>query len=120
MTVEEAIMELKRHQVMQRVLPVSTKAAIQMAISSLEKEKEPAPQEAETSSNNNNSISNDNTKLKICQDIIDKQIVELVDYYNNQISDYEKNIFNKGQQYRELFFVKNSLEEIINETEKDH
>ena len=70
MTVEEAIMELKRHQVMQRVLPVSTKAAIQMAISSLEKEKEPAPQEAETSSNKNYSIYNDNIKWEICQEII--------------------------------------------------
>ena len=118
MTVEEAIEELKG-------LAISTisskrERALSIAISALEKEKEPAPPEAETSSNNNNSISNYNIKLNICQDIIDKQIVELVDYYNNQISDYEKNIFNKGQQYRELFFVKNALEEIIDETEKDH
>ena len=119
MTVEEAIEELKGLAISAR--PSTCEAlALSIAISALEKEKEPAPQEAETSSSKNNSIDNDNTRLKICQEIIDKQIVELVDYYNNQISDYEKNIFNKGQQYRELFFVKNSLEEVINETEKDH
>lgn len=118
MTVEEAIKELRRQRSMMGV-PASAEAIL-MAILALEKEKEPAPQEAETSSNNNNSINNYNIKLNICQDIIDKQIVELADYYNNQISDYEKNIFNKGQQYRELFFVKNALEEILNETEKDH
>ncbi len=114
MTVEEAIKELRRQQSMMGV-PASPKA-IQMSISALEKEKEPAPQEAETSSNNNCSIKNDNIKLKICQEVIDNQIGELVDYYHNQISDYEKNIFNKGKQYRELLFVKNSLEDKINET----
>ena len=118
MTVEEAIRELSK--LLSPYRDTVMDKALSIAISALEKEKEPAPQEAETSSNNNNSISNYNIKLNICQDIIDKQIVELVDYYNNQISDYEKNIFNKGQQYRELFFVKNALEEIIDETEKDH
>ena len=102
MTVEEAIKELRRQRSMMGV-PASAEAIL-MAILALEKEKEPAPQEAETSSLKNNSIDNDNIKLKICQEVIDNQIGELVDYYHNQISDYEKNIFNKGKQYRELFF----------------
>ena len=75
-------------------------------------EKEPALQEAKTSSSKNNSIDNDNTILKMCQEVIDNQIGELVDYYHNQISDYEKNIFNKGQRHGELLFVRKMLKEV--------
>ena len=118
MTVEEAIEELKG-------LAISTisskrERALSIAISALGKEKEPAPQEAETSSSKNNFINNDNTRLKICQDVIDKQIEDRVDYYNNQLSNDEQAVFNEGQRYRELVFVKKTLEEEINETEKDH
>ena len=114
MTVGEAIRELSK--LLSPYRDTVMDKALSMAISALEKEKEPAPQEAETSSNKNYSNKNDNIKLKICQEVIDNQIGELVDYYHNQISDYEKNIFNKGKQYRELLFVKNSLEDKINET----
>ena len=92
------------------------KIALSMAISALEKEKEPAPQEAETSSKSNTSIKNDNTKLKICQEVIDMQIEELLDYFNGQLSDEEQKAFNKGQRFRELVFVQESLKEKINET----
>ena len=109
MTVEEAIKELRRQRSMMGV-PASAEAVL-MAILALEKEKEPQPEQADKDSSKNNSIYNDNTKLKICQEVIDNQIGELVDYYHNQISDYEKNIFNKGKQYRELLFVKKTLEE---------
>ena len=100
MTVEEAIKQL-REQVVPNGSPASVDA-IAMAISALEKEKEPAPQEAETSSNNNCSIKNDNIKLNIFQEIIDNQIEDYVDYYNNQLSDDEQKAFNEGQRYREL------------------
>lgn len=116
MTVEEAIEKLKG---LAMSITSSTREealALSMAISALEKEKEPQPEQADKDSSKNNSIYNDNTKLKICQEVIDNQIGELVDYYHNQLSDYEKNIFNKGKKYRELLFVKNSLEEKINET----
>ena len=69
MTVEEAIKQLRQRQSMMGT-PASAEA-FRMALSALEKEKEPAPQEAETSSQKNNSIDNDNTKLKICQEIIE-------------------------------------------------
>ena len=96
------------------------RTAIVMGIRALEKEKEQALQEAKTSSNNNCSIKNDNTKLKICQEVIDMQIEELLDYFNGQLSDEEQKAFNKGQRFRELVFVQESLKEKINETEKDH
>ena len=118
MTVEGAIKELRRQQSMMGV-PASAEA-IQMAISALEKEKEPALQEAKTSSNNNYSIKNDNTKSKECQEVIDRQIEELLDYFNGQLSDEEQKAFNKGQRFRELVFVQESLKEKINETEKDN
>ena len=98
MTVEEAI----KHD----------KIAIKKAISALEKEKEPAPQEADTSSSKNNSIDNDNTKLKICQEIIEEQLESLVKYFSHQLSGEEQRAFNEGQRYRELLFVKKTLEEV--------
>ena len=95
MTVEEAIKELRRQRSMMGV-PASAEAIL-MAILALEKEKEPQPEQADKDSSKNNSIDNDNTRLKICQDVIDKQIEKLVDYF--------------GSQYRELVFVKKTLEE---------
>ena len=120
MTVEEAIKRL-REQVAPR-LPKRPEIieAMAMAIEALEiweKEKEPAPQEAETSSSKNSSIYNDNIKLKICQEVIDNQIKELLDYFNGQLSDDEQKTFNKGQRYSELLFVQKYLKEKINETD---
>ena len=109
MTVEEAIKQL-REQVVPNGSPASVDA-IAMAISALEKEKEPAPQEAETSSNNNNSISNYNIKLNICQEIIEEQLESLIKYFSHQLSDEEQIAFNEGQRYRELLFIKKTLEE---------
>ncbi len=111
MTVEEAIKELRRQRSMMGV-PASTEAVL-MAILALEKEKEPAPQKAETSSNKNYPIKDDNTKLKECQEIIGRNIEELV-IYHDQLSDAEK------RQYVDLCFVEKVIKEIINETEKDH
>ncbi len=88
------------------------RTAIVMGIRALEKEKERALQEAKTSSNNNNSISNDNTRLKICQEIIGRNIEQLV-IHHAQLSDAEK------RQYVDLCFVEQVLKEIINETKKD-
>ena len=109
MTVEEAIKELRRQRSIMGV-PASPKA-IQIAISALEKEKEPAPQEAETSSNKNYSNKNDNTKLKECQEVIEEQLESLIKYFSHQLSDEEQRAFNEGQRYRELLFVKKTLEE---------
>lgn len=96
----------------EQALSWGEKVSLKMSISALEKEKEPAPQEAETSSSNNNSISNDNTKLKICQEIIGRNIEQLV-IHHAQLSDAEK------RQYVDLCFVEQVLKEIINETKKD-
>ena len=109
MTVEEAIKELRRQRSMMGV-PASTEAVL-MAISALEREKEPQPEQADKDSSKNNSIDNDNTRLKICQDIIDKQIKEILDYYDGQLSDDEQKIFDEGQRYSELTFVQMSLKE---------
>ena len=109
MTVEEAIRELSK--LLSPYRDTVMDKALSIAISALEKEKEPALQEAKTSSNKNVSIKNDNTKLKICQDIIDKQIKEILDYYDGQLSDDEQKIFDEGQRYSELTFVQMSLKE---------
>ena len=110
MTVEEAIEELKG--LARATISSKREEAFSIAISALEKleKKEPALQEAKTSSSKNNSFNNDNTKLKICQEIIGQNIEQLV-IYHDQLSDAEK------RQYVDLCFVENVLKEKINETD---
>ena len=108
MTVEEAIEELKG--LARSTISSKREEAFSIAISALEKEKEPALQEAKTSSSKNSSFNNDNTKLKICQEIIGQNIEQLV-IYHDQLSDAEK------RQYVDLCFVENVLKEKINETD---
>ena len=111
MTVERAIKglkQLKKSNAFRHYLSTESPtcfSALSMAISALEKEKEPAPQKAETSSKHNNST------LKICQDIINDQIEELLGYYDCQFSDDEQEIFDKGVRYRELALVQKFLKE---------
>ena len=114
MTVEEAINRL-REQVAPRLSErPEIREAISMAITALEiweKEKEPQPEQADKSSSKNNSIDNDNTRLKICQEIIEEQLELLFKYFSYQLSNEEQNVFNEGQRHRELLFVRKTLEE---------
>lgn len=100
-------------------VPASAEALL-MAISALEKEKEPALQEAKTSSSKNSSIDNDNTKLKICQEVIDLAATELIEYYRDQLSGEEQKAWELGEVCRKVLDAQNLLKEKINETEKDN
>ena len=115
MTVEEAINRL-REQVAPRLSErPEIREAIAMAVTALKiwkKEKEQALQEAKTSSNNNNSISNDNTRLKICQEIIEVVATGLIEYYRDQLSEKEQTAWNLGEVYRKVLDAQNLLEEV--------
>ena len=116
MTVKEAIKRLKEQVAPRLPKRPEIREAIAMAIEALEiweKEKEPAPQEAETSSNNNYSIKNDNTKLKICQEVIEVGATALIEYYQNYLSEEEQKAWDLGEVYRKVLDAQNLLEEEI-------